>query len=129
MGNLGGYLLAEVMLWLMYAMLVVALVAAVGSAVRSFRYRSDSIASSNRVPRKWIAWGVVAFTVVLLLVTCLAGSSQPLIINGISYTNRFWLKTTDGLIVSSLILILIAACGVVYGVSGVNRKIEMRNEK
>ena len=73
MGNLGGYLLAEVMLWLMYAMLVVALVAAVGSAV------------------------------------------------------RFWLKTTDGLIVSSLILILIAACGVVYGVSGVNRKIEMRS--
>ena len=125
MGNLGGYLLAEVMLWLMYAMLVVALVAAVGSAVRSFRYRSDSIASSNRVPRKWTAWGVVAFTVVLLLVTCLAGSSQPLIINGISYTNRFWLKTTDGLIVSSLVLMFIAACFVVFGLSGMNRKVKL----
>ena len=125
MGNLGGYLLAEVMLWVMYAMLVVALVAAVGSAVRSFRYRSDSIASSNRVPRKWIAWGVVAFTVVLLLVTCLAGSSQPLIINGISYTNRFWLKTTDGLIVSSLVLMFIAACFVVFGLSGMNRKVKL----
>ena len=123
MENLGGYLLAEVMLWLMYAMLLVALVAAVVSAARSFRFRADSIASSNRVPRKWIAWGVVAFTVILLLVTCLAGSSQPLIINGISYTDRFWLKTTDGLIVSSFVLIIIAACGVVYGISGVNRKL------
>ena len=123
MENLGGYLLAEVMLWLMYAMLLVALVAAVVSAARSFRFRADSIASSNRVPRKWIAWGVVAFTVILLLVTCLAGSSQPLIINGISYTDRFWLKTTDGLIVSSIVLIIIAACGVVYGISGVNRKL------
>lgn len=123
MENLGGYLLAEVMLWLMYAMLLVALVAAVVSAARSFRFRADSIASSNRVPRKWIAWGVVAFTVILLLVTCLAGSSQPLIINGVSYTDRFWLKTTDGLIVSSFVLIIIAACGVVYGISGVNRKL------
>ena len=123
MENLGGYLLAEVMLWLMYAMLLVALVAAVVSAVRSFHFRADSIASSNRVPRKWIAWGVAAFVVVLLVVTCLAGSSQPLIINGISYTDRFWLKTTDGLIVSSLVLIIIAACGVVYGISGANRKL------
>lgn len=114
--------MAEVMLWLMYAMLLVALVAAVVSAVRSFQYRSDSIAASNRVPRKKIAWGVMGFTVVLLAVTCLLGSSQPLIINGISYTDRFWLKTTDGLIVSSVILILIAACGVVYGISGVNRR-------
>lgn len=124
MANLGNYLLAEVMLWLMYAALLTAVVVAVISAVRSFRQRSDSIASSNRVPRKRIAWGVTGFTVLLLVITCLAGSSQPLIINGISYTDRFWLKTTDGLIVSSAILILIAACFVVYGISGLNRKLK-----
>ena len=121
---MGGYILAEVMLWLMYAMLFVALVAAVASAVHSLRHRYDSIAASNRVPRKYIAWGVVGFTVRLLLITCLAGSSQPLIINGISYTDRFWLKATDGLIVSSVILIIIAACFVVYGMSGMNRKLK-----
>ena len=121
---MGGYILAEVMLWLMYAMLFVALVAAVASAVHSLRHRYDSIAASNRVPRKYIAWGVAGFTVLLLLITCLAGSSQPLIINGISYTDRFWLKATDGLIVSSVILIIIAACFVVYGMSGMNRKLK-----
>ncbi len=124
MANLGNYLLAEVMLWLMYAALLTAVVVAVISAVRSFRQRSESIAMSNRVPRKRIAWGVTGFTVLLLVITCLAGSSQPLIINGISYTDRFWLKTTDGLIVSSAILILIAASFVVYGVSGLNRKLK-----
>ena len=124
MANMGGYILAEVMLWLMYAMLFVALVAAIASAVHSLRHRYDSIAASNRVPRKYIAWGVAGFTVLLLLITCLAGSSQPLIINGISYTDRFWLKATDGLIVSSVILMVIAACFVIYGVSGMNRKLK-----
>ncbi|MBP3776669.1 MAG: hypothetical protein IJ069_03725 [Prevotella sp.] len=124
MANMGGYILAEVMLWLMYAMLFVALVAAVASAVHSLRHRYDSIAASNRVPRKYIAWGVAGFTVLLLLITCLAGSSQPLIINGITYTDRFWLKATDGLIVSSVILMVIAACFVIYGMSGINRKLK-----
>ncbi|MBQ9677808.1 MAG: hypothetical protein IJV44_06700 [Prevotella sp.] len=126
MAEAGNYLLAEVMLWLMYAALFVALVVAIYSAVHSFRHRTDSIAASNKVPRKSIAWGVTGFTVVLLLVTCLAGSSQPLIINGISYTDRFWLKTTDGLIISSVILIVIAACFVAYGISGMNRKIKFK---
>lgn len=127
MAEAGNYLLAEMMLWLMYAALTIALVVAVLSAVHSFRYRSDSIAASNRVPRKSIAWGVLGFTMILLLVTCLAGSSQPLIINGISYTDRFWLKITDGLIVSSVTLIVIAACFVVYGISGMNRKIKFKD--
>ena len=124
MANLGSYLLAEVMLWLMYAALAVALVAAVVSAVHSLRHRSDSIASSNRVPRKRIAWGVTIFTVLLLAIACLAGSSQPLIINGISYTDRFWLKTTDGLMMSCVILFVIAGCFVIYGISGINRKLK-----
>ncbi len=124
MNNLGGYLLAEVMLWLMYAAVAVALVAALFSAVKSWRYRYDSISASNRVPRKKIAWGIVIFTIILLLVACLAGASEPLIINGISYTNRFWLKVTDGLISSSLVLMFIAACFVVFGLSGMNRKIK-----
>ena len=129
MNSLGNYLLAEVMLWLMYAALAVALVVAVMSAVRSFQYRADSLAASNRVPRRKIAWGVTAFTIVLLVVACLLGSAQPLIINGVSYTDRFWLKTTDGLIVSAVILMVIAACFVLYGMSGLNRKSKIVNRK
>ena len=124
MANIGNYLLAEVMLWLMYAALLTAMVVAVISAVRSFRLRTESIAMSNRVPRRWIAWGVVVFTILLLAITCLLGSSQPLIINGISYTDRFWLKTTDGLIYSSIILFVIAGCFVIYGIPGLNRKLK-----
>lgn len=122
MADMGGILLAEVMLWLMYAVLLLALVAVVYSAIHSLRHRYESIATSNRVPRKQIAWGVAGLTALLLLLTCMLGSAQPLVINGISYTNRFWLKTTDGLIVTSLILMVIATCFVAYGVSGMNRK-------
>ncbi|MBQ7419198.1 MAG: hypothetical protein IJV17_00495 [Prevotella sp.] len=124
MAEAGNYLLAEVMLWLMYAALLTAIVVTVVCAVRSFRHRSESIAASNRVPRRQIAWGVLVFTIVLLAGACLLGSAQPLIINGVSYTNTFWLKTTDGLIVTSLILFVIAACFVAFGVSGLNRKLK-----
>lgn len=124
MADIGGYILAEVMLWLMYAVVFAAFVATAVSAVHSLRHRTESIAMSNRVPRRRIAWGVTGFTVILLIVSCLSGSSSPLIINGISYTDRFWLKTTDGLIVSSVILIVIAVCFVVYGISGLNRKLK-----
>ena len=125
MNNLGGYLLAEVMLWLMYAAVAIALVLVVISAVRSWSFRYESISASNRVPRKKIAWGVVNCSAILVMTTCLTGSSEPLIINGISYTNRFWLKVTDGLISSSLVLMFIAACFVVFGLSGINRKVKL----
>ena len=125
MGNLGGYLLAEVMLWLMYAAVAIALVLVVISTVRSWSFRYESISASNRVPRKKIAWEVVRCSAILVMMTCLTGSSEPLIINGISYTNRFWLKVTDGLISSSLVLMFIAVCFVVFGLTGMNRKVKL----
>jgi hypothetical protein len=35
------------------------------------------------------------------------------------------LKVTDGLISSSLVLMFIAACFVVFGLSGINRKVKL----
>ena len=125
MSNLGGYLLVEVMLWLMYAAVEIALVLVVISTVRSWSFRYESISASNRVPSKKIAWGVVNCSAILVMMTCLTGSSEPLIINGISYTNRFWLKVTDGLISSSLVLMFIAVCFVVFGLTGMNRKVKL----
>lgn len=98
MTNIGDYLLAEVILWFIYATIIIVAIVMVLSVVRSLRNRTDSIAESNRVPRRKIAYGVAITTLLFLTIACLAGSSTPIIINGISYTDRFWLKTTDGLI-------------------------------
>ncbi len=121
MGNIGDYLLAEVMLWLIYAAMAGVVVATMVSVVRSLRNHTDSMAESNQVPRRAIAYGVAIATLLLLVVACLTGSSAPMIVNGVSFTDRFWLKTSDGIITVSLILTVVAVCCVAYGVSGINR--------
>lgn len=126
MTNIGDYLLAEVILWFIYATIIIVAIVMVLSVVRSLRNRTDSIAESNRVPRRKIAYGVAITTLFFLTIACLAGSSTPIIINGISYTDRFWLKTTDGLITVSLIMMVVAACFVAYGLSGINRCIRQK---
>ena len=126
MTNIGDYLLAEVILWFIYATIIIVAIVMVWSVVRSLRNRTDSIAESNRVPRRKIAYGVAITTLLFLTIACLAGSSTPIIINGINYTDRFWLKTTDGLITVSLIMMVVAACFVAYGLSGINRRIHQK---
>lgn len=124
MTNIGDYLLAELMLWLIYIVVATVVVAMAVSVVRTLRLHQTSMAVSNRVPQRRLAWGVTVFAVALVVVACLLGSSSPMLINGISYDDTFWLKVSDGLIVSSVVLMIVAACFVAYGLSGANRRID-----
>ena len=73
MTNIGDYLLAEVILWFIYATIIIVAIVMVLSVVRSLRNRTDSIAESNRVPRRKIAYGVAITTLLFLTIACLAG--------------------------------------------------------
>ncbi len=115
MAALGNYLLAEVMLWLVYVVVVVAVVVTVFSAVRPFM-----VSPKKPSARGWV---IMALTALLLLVTYLLGSDHPMVINGTLFSDAVWLKTADMFIASSTILIIIAAAFVLYGVSGWNRKL------
>ncbi len=117
MEEAGSFLLSEVMLWLMYVALGAAVAAAAVSAVRPLLI-APRRSSSNR------GWLVMGLTVVLLAVTYVLGSDQPLVVNGTLFRDAFWLKVTDMLIVSSVILIVVAGAFVVFGVSGLNRRID-----
>ena len=117
MADAGSFLLAEVMLRLMYIVSAVAVVVTVVSAVRPLLVGSRR----NGGNRGWL---IVAFTAVLLLVTWLLGSDKPMVVNGTIFSDAFWLKATDMLIVSSVILIVVAAVLVCFGVSGMNRRLK-----
>ncbi len=123
MVDIGNIFLAEVMLWLMYIALGLAVVAVAVSTIHSLRMHSSSIASSNRVPRRRISIAVAIFTAVLLVVSCLFGSANPLVVNGTYFTDTFWLKVSDGLIVTSVAMMAVSALMVLYGVTGLNRHI------
>ena len=113
--------LTDLVLVLMYLMTAIALGVAVYSVVKGGRTRSSE-KIVNGVPVAKIAWGTVAFVAVLLVVTFIAGSSEPLKVNGTLFSDAFWLRITDMFIYTSLLLIAVAVVAVGYSMSGINRK-------
>lgn len=88
---------------------------AVWSVVRSLKIRGKSEAYSNNVPVKQLGYGVAGGTALLLLLTFLVGSSAEMQVNGTRFSDVFWLKTSDMLISTSLILLVVAVGSVIYG--------------
>ena len=113
----------NVLLYCIYALLLMGVALLVWSAVRSVR-RNRGQSVSNGLPVRRIAWGVVALVIVVLGLTCLLANTQPLSINGRTFDDVFWLRTSDMLITTSLVLMGIAVVGVLFGISGWSRKLK-----
>ena len=96
---------ADMMLWLMYLMIGAAVVVTAFSVWHGLRTTRKGDDIVNRVPAGRIGWLVILGLVVCLVVTFLLGSTSPVVSNGESFTDRFWLKVTDMFIYSSIVLI------------------------
>ena len=96
---------ADVMLWLMYIVLAVAIVVTAYSVWHGLRTTRKGDDIVNRVPAGRIGWLVILGLVVCLVVTFLLGSTSPVITNGDVYSDRFWLRATDMFIYTSIVLI------------------------
>jgi len=107
-------MLVSFTLILIYVLLAAIVGVTLWSLLHGFRLGGGS-ARENGIPVRRIALGVAALLVVLLSVTALTASTAPLVINGKPYTNVFWLRVSDMLIVSSIVLIIIAALAVAAG--------------
>ena len=116
--------LTDAVLVFIYVLVVAAVALAVASAVFSFRKRDRAGAVVNNVPAAKITWGTAGLLVACLLVTFVTGSAEPVLVNGVEYTDTFWLKATDMFINTSIVLLVVAVCGVAFGVSGYNRKLK-----
>jgi hypothetical protein len=112
----------SILLHVIYALLAVAVVIMVWSMVRSLRQKSggDSIVHGIAVRRIAIATALLLLTIMAL--TWLLASTTPLTINSRTYDDPFWLRASDMLINTSIILIVLAAIGVALGMAGVSRK-------
>ena len=106
------YFVANVMLWLMYGTVAVALVVTGLSVWKTLRMRTKDDEVINGVPQTRIAWTTAGAFIVVLVVTYLLGSSEPLMTNGKVFDSHFWLKLTDMFIYTSVILILGCFVGV-----------------
>jgi hypothetical protein len=105
--------IADIMLWLMYIAIVVAVIVTIVSMARSVRLRTKDEEVVNGVPRTRMAWIVIVAFLLCLVLTFLLGSSEPVKTNGELFTDTFWLKAADMFIYTSLILIIGCFVGVV----------------
>ena len=98
--------IADIMLWLMYIAVAVAIVVTLLSVVKTLRMRTKDDEVINGVPQTRIAWTTAFCFVACLVITWLLGSTDPLTTNGTLFNSHFWLKTVDMFIYTSILLII-----------------------
>ncbi|MBQ9644746.1 MAG: hypothetical protein IJV24_00110 [Prevotella sp.] len=113
----------DLLFYVIYAMLAMAVGLTGWSVVRSLTCnRSEAVV--GRIPVRSIAWATVALLAVVLAVSYACGSTQPMVVNGQTFVNGFWLRVADMFIYTSAVLIAVAVVGVLFGASGLSRKLK-----
>ena len=111
-------LFIDIVLYAIYVLLTAAILLTVWSVVRGFMLYGGMKARGyeNGVPVRRIAWLTAGLLVVTLAVTWLTASTEPLNINGKTYTDIFWLRISDMFIITALVLIIITAGTAVFSI-------------
>lgn len=119
--NYNAPLLTDLLLWLSYILVGLAVVLTGVSVVRDIRTRMGGEAVTNGIPAARIVYSTAGVSAAVLLLTFLSGSSEPMAINGSMYDSAVWLKLSDMFINTSATLIVIAVMCVAFGLSGMVR--------
>ena len=64
---------------------------------------------------KRVTWCVTGGVIAILAVTCLALPTDRLFVNGEAFDDAFWLHVTNMFVASSLVLIVVGLCAIVFG--------------
>lgn len=116
--------LTDLVLVFIYLLTFAAAVLAGCAVVSGFRKRDRSQDVVNNIPAAKITLGCMALLVASLVVTFALGSTAPVMVNGVQYSDAFWLRATDMFINTSIIMLIVAIAGVVFGLSGYVRKMK-----
>lgn len=115
-------LFTDALIGLMVLLLVGAVALAVASVVSAYRKNGRQEERVNGVPEGKIFRFTWLGTLLLLVLTFALGSSEPMLVNGAYYADWLWLKLSDMLVVSSVVLLLVAVGAVAFGATRYIRK-------
>ncbi len=107
MFNYESPLFVNIVLWTIYSLLAVAAVLTLWSVVRSGRLRSKDDSHPLGIPARRIAIGTTLLLAVTMAATWLLASTQPISVNGKTYSDTFWLRTSDMLIGTALVMMAV----------------------
>lgn len=122
-------LFTDAVLWFIYILVVGACCVAVFSLARAFKRRDGADDVINNLPAAKIKYITFGLLFALLTLTFLFGSTEPVLVNGVKYTDTLWLKLTDMFLNTSLALFVVAALGVAFGLSGHSRKLVLKGKR
>lgn len=115
-------LFTDVLLVLMWLLLLLALGLSVYSIVKGYRLSVREEKMRNGIPENKIFRFTWLFTLGLLVVTFLVGSSVPMLINGSEFGDWMWLKVSDMFVTTSILMLLAAFGAVIFGATRYIRK-------
>lgn len=115
-------LLTDALLILMIVLLIVAAIIGVAAVVIGLKKRDSGDKVINGVPAAKISMLTFGITFVLLLATFIFGSTDSMMINGHQFTDVIALKLTDMFVQTSIIMIVLAVCAVIFGYTRYIRK-------
>ena len=119
--NYASPVFVSIVLYAIYVLLLLAVGLTVWSVVRSIRLQGkcDDEAAKG-LPQRSIAIFTAALLLVIMGAAWLFSSTKPLHVNGKTFTVVFWLRTSDMLIITPLVLVAIIA--VLMGVAEIRRR-------
>ncbi len=112
-------LFIDVVLWAVYVLLAAAVGAALWSAVHGVRTHEQTSDPLMKRRTQVIGYVTAAVVALLLVLTYLLASTQPVMSNGQPFTDELWLRLSDMFILTSIILI--GLCSVIVVVARFRR--------
>jgi len=122
-------LFTDAVLVFIYLLVFIAVAVAVTSFVHAIKQRDVTSGIINNLPAakiKYFSFGLLAG---LLILTFALGSTEPVLVNGSKYADSMWLRITDMFINTNIVLLIMAALGVAFGLSGYSRKLKLKSRE
>lgn len=107
-------LLTDWVIWLMWIVLALTCGVLVWSVFVSGKLRKASDGKVFAVPVRKISWGVTAGLLILMLLSCLFVSTNPITINQDVYADAFWLRMAGMFITSTAVMLLAVLLAVLW---------------
>lgn len=117
----------DILLVIMYVLAAAAIGITAWSMFHSVHMRNRESVIQG-IPAGKIAWGVAILLSTILIITGLLADTSAIVINGKTFSDTLWLRVSDMLINTSIILIIIAIIGVAAGSMSLGRKISKKEK-
>lgn len=115
MPEAGSSIFVDVLLIVLYLLLAAMLGLTVWSVVHSMCRRSKEVQPTRMVSVRTTAIIAGGLLAVVLVLTFVLASTQPLLINGTQFADTLWLRLSDMFIYTTLVMLVVAAVCVVWG--------------